>query len=106
MFGFDEFSRVVNKNEKKLAKFLNLDKSILSRTIDGLVKNGQKTSDVINRESDAYYEQALKQIPRKNREQIIENIAILAQAFLDYESQLESRAECCKTTQDRSERGK
>jgi DNA-binding MarR family transcriptional regulator len=92
----------------QLAKSLNLDKSTLSRTIDGLVNNGlidrlpnptdrryvplsltkkgQQTCDAINQISDAYYEQALKQIPKKNFEQIIENFVILVQAFLDYES--------------------
>jgi DNA-binding MarR family transcriptional regulator len=104
----------------QLAKSLNLDKSTLSRTIDGLVNNGQlerqanpsdrryiplsltkqgqATCDVINRLSDEYYARALERIPSAKMEQIIENFAMLVKAILDYESQIDAKSGCCTET--------
>ena len=101
----------------QLAKALNLDKSTLSRTIDGLVRDGQlerlpnpsdrryvplsltekgrATCDAINRSSDDYYARALERIPGKKAEQVINNFDALVQAFQEYASRHETEAECC-----------
>ncbi len=107
----------------QLAKSLSLDKSTLSRTIDGLVgsglikrlsnpsdrryipivltEQGRATCDTINRASDDYYTRALEKIPMKKTEQVIKNFEFLVQAFLDYESQCETEAGCSDSTHDK-----
>jgi len=101
----------------QLAESLNLDKSTLSRTIDGLVitgqlkrlpnpldrryipitltEQGQATCDAINSVSDDYYAHVLERIPKTKIDPILENFDTLVQTLLDYESQLETDAECC-----------
>jgi DNA-binding MarR family transcriptional regulator len=91
----------------QLADFLNLDKSTLSRTIDGLVnlgllerlsnpqdrrtiplsltKQGKAICESINSASDTYYTKVLEKIPAVLRQQVMESFARLVQAFLDYE---------------------
>jgi len=101
----------------QLSESLNLDKSTLSRTIDGLVitgqlkrlpnpldrryipisltGQGQATCDAINSVSDDYYGHVLERIPKTKINLILENFDTLVQALLYYESQLETEAECC-----------
>ena len=102
----------------QLAKSLNLDKSTLSRTIDGLVTDGQlerlqnpsdrryiplsltkkghETCESINGRSDDYYARALERIPPPKLEQIITNISALVEAFSDQEPKNGVTQECCK----------
>ncbi len=106
----------------ELAQNLNLDKSTLSRTIDGLVNIGQAkrlphpsdrryilialteqgkaTCDAINRASDDYYNRVLERIPEEELETVIENFSQLVQAFLDYENQCSAEAACCNSVND------
>ncbi len=105
----------------QLAKSLNLDKSTLSRTIDGLVNDGQlerlenpsdrryiplsltkkghETCESINGRSDDYYARALEQIPPPKLERIIANISTLVEAFSDQESKNVVTQECCEQSE-------
>ncbi len=110
----------------QLSESLDLDKSTLSRTIDGLVttgqlkrlpnpsdrryipitltEQGQAVCDAANSVSDDYYARVLERIPLKKIDQVIENFEILVQAFLDYESKLEIKTEGCNFTNEEHER--
>lgn len=98
----------------QLAKFLNLDKSTLSRTIDGLVnlglikrlshpqdrrftpivltEQGNTFCNAINTANDDYYRHVLKRIPVRKQEQVIASFEILVQAFLGHEQHLDSKS--------------
>jgi len=98
----------------QLAKSLNLDKSTLSRTIDGLVnlgllkrlahpedrrftpialtEQGNTFCNAINTVNDDYYHHILKRIPVRKQEQVIASFDILVQAFLEHEQQLDSKS--------------
>lgn len=89
----------------QLADSLNLDKSTLSRTIDGLVnlgllkrlanpqdrrtiplmltEQGSAICKVINNSSDTFYAQVLERIPLDLRQQVIENFERLVLAFIE-----------------------
>lgn len=89
----------------QLAESLGLDKSTLSRTIDGLVnlgflerlsdprdrrtiplsltKSGEAICESINRLNDAYYAKVLEKIPKSRRPQVLDGFSRLVQAFID-----------------------
>jgi DNA-binding MarR family transcriptional regulator len=100
----------------QLAQNLNLDKSTLSRTIDGLVniglverlpnasdrrflmialtKQGKATCDTINRINDEYYGGVFQQIPKQKQNVVVKHFALLTQAFQDYENQRDREISC------------
>jgi DNA-binding MarR family transcriptional regulator len=85
-----------------LAERLDLDKSTLSRTVEGLVRlglverlpnpqdrrymivklseKGQQTCDSINKVNDEFYRQVIESIPAAKREDVLEAIQIFAHA--------------------------
>ena len=87
----------------RIAKNLSLDKSTLSRTVDGLVKIGllmrvpdpsDRRSNLItltargraicrrlNRTHDDYYGRVINRIPKQKREQVVESVALLVRAM-------------------------
>lgn len=87
----------------QLAQQLGLDKSTLSRTIDGLVdsglvgrlpnpsdrrftplaatKQGNAICDAINREADDYYGRVFRNIPKGKHEAVIKYMSLLVQAL-------------------------
>lgn len=91
----------------QLADSLNLDKSTLSRTIDGLVnlrllarlsnpkdrrtiplsltKQSKAICETINSVSDAFYSQVLERIPVDLQQQVMESFDRLVQAFVEHE---------------------
>lgn len=103
----------------QLARNLNLDKSTLSRTIDGLIdlglverlphpsdrrffvialtKQGRTTCDGFNRSSDAYYKGVFQNVPEKKQRTVVEHFDLLVQAFVKYEHQHNKDAACCGT---------
>ena len=98
----------------EIAKRLGLDKSTLSRTIDGLVnigmverspnpsdrrytllsltKKGQQTADRINRSNDDFYGQVFKNIDIKKHDEVIENFQLLALSMQQYQDSLKETA--------------
>lgn len=90
-----------------LSKSMGLDKSTLSRTIDGLVniglveriphptdrrftllaltKQGKKICGEINVTNDAYYQSAFNAIPEEEHKNVIKYFGQLVQALEDYE---------------------
>lgn len=102
----------------EIAKRLGLDKSTLSRTIDGLVniglvkrstnpndrrftllsltKNGQQTADQINRSNDDYYGQVFKNIDTKKHDEVMTNFELLALSMQKHQNSLNEAA--CQTT--------
>lgn len=101
----------------QLAEQLGLDKSTLSRTIDGLVSIGlierlpnpsdrrftplivkEKGKDIckrINSAADDYYNKVFDRIPEGKHKVIIDNFAQLVKAFSDYEDQQKAGIRCC-----------
>lgn len=89
----------------QLALRLGLDKSTLSRTIDGLVdiglvdrlpnpsdrrftplsltEQGKAVCNAINRTSDDFYGRVLENIPQEKHETVIKNLSLLVEALLD-----------------------
>ncbi len=101
----------------RLANDLRLDKSTLSRTVDGLVRlslaerkahptdrrftlleltpAGKKVCDEINRESDQTYQRAFQRIPRSRWDEIKMSLEALTEAMLqDYQASSDNRI-CC-----------
>ena len=92
----------------QLAQRLGLDKSTLSRTIDGLVdirlvdrlpnpsdrrftplsvtEQGKAVCNAINRTADDYYGRVFKNIPQEKHEAVIKNLSLLVQALLNEEN--------------------
>jgi len=92
----------------QLAQRLGLDKSTLSRTIDGLVntglverlpnpkdrrftplvvtKQGKAICAGINQVADDYYSRVFKSIPQGKHEAVIRNLSLLVQALLNEEN--------------------
>lgn len=88
-----------------LAQRLNLDKSTLSRSIEGLVSRGlvrrethegdrrfllltltaegRRLCDEINRRNDRQYQRVLKRIPPRDRDEIVRLFGALVQAMAD-----------------------
>ncbi len=89
----------------ELTQRLKLDKSTLSRTIDGLVNiglierinasedrrinlltltdQGRKTVDTINKKNNDYYLKAFEKIPNKQHKKIMESFQLLTDALTD-----------------------
>ena len=87
----------------RIAKNLSLDKSTLSRTVDGLVNIGlvmrvpdpsDRRSNLItltahgraicrrmNSTNDDYYGQVINRIPKQKREQVVESVVLLVRAM-------------------------
>lgn len=104
----------------QLAQNLNLDKSTLSRTIDGLVniglverlpntndrrflmisltKQGKATCNTINSINDEYYLGVFQKIPKKNQNVVIDHFALLTHAFQEYEKQRDKEISCCESS--------
>lgn len=100
----------------QLAESLNLDKSTLSRTIDGLVnlrllarlsnpqdrrtiplsltKQGEAICETINSASDVFYSQVLERIPGDLQPQVMESFDRLVQAFVEHERDPASKDVC------------
>jgi DNA-binding MarR family transcriptional regulator len=109
----------------QMAKSLNLDKSTLSRTIDGLVnlgllkrlshpedrrltpialtEQGNTICNAINTANDDYYRHVLEQIPISKQELVIASFDILVQAFLEHEQHLDSKSSSSDTGPKRKE---
>lgn len=89
----------------QLADSLNLDKSTLSRTIDGLVnlgllkrlsdpqdrrtiplsltEQGEAICEAINSSGDSFYTQVIERIPADHRQQVMESFDKLVLAFME-----------------------
>jgi DNA-binding MarR family transcriptional regulator len=100
----------------QLAQRLGLDKSTLSRTIDGLVsiglverlpnpsdrrftplvvtKQGKAICDAINREADDYYGRVFKNIPQGKHEPVIRDLSLLVQALSAEETSRVADSKC------------
>jgi DNA-binding MarR family transcriptional regulator len=98
-----ELERRKQTSLKTLTRDLDLDKSTLSRVIDGLVNiglvsreinpedrrfmnvaltpNGRQAADNLNRFSDTYYSEIFEHIPADKHEQITESFVLLAEAM-------------------------
>jgi len=98
----------------ELAQNLGLDKSTVSRTIDGLVKiglvsreidtesrrrsmltptrQGEKTVESINNENNLFFGEVLSQVPTENRDMVLEGFELLTKAFKNV---LQSRSIHC-----------
>lgn len=104
----------------RLADSLDLDKSTISRTIDGLVnlgflerlsnrqdrrtipisltKKGKSICDSINSSSDALYTKALDRIPNDLRQQVIKSFEMLVKAFADCDKDPACEDSCTSST--------
>lgn len=100
----------------QLAQRLGLDKSTLSRTIDGLVniglverlpnpsdrrftplvatKQGKAICDSINSEADDYYGRVFKSIPQGKHEAVIRDLSLLVQALSAEEESRVADSKC------------
>lgn len=109
----------------QLADFLNLDKSTLSRTIDGLVnlrllarlsnpqdrrtvplsltKQGKAICETINSTSDAFYARVLERIPVDLQLQVMKSFDRLVQAFVEHERDPASKDLCDPTIATKEE---
>ena len=110
-----ELGLVDETSISNLADILKLDKSTLSRTVDGLVKTGlvDRTIDEkdrrfmvvklteqgtkfylqIDSSCNDLYQRVFAQIPQNRRDQVIEGVALLADAF----SRIRSQMRTCET---------
>jgi DNA-binding MarR family transcriptional regulator len=101
----------------QLAEQLGLDKSTLSRTIDGLVniglvgrlphpsdrrftpltltKRGKDTCNAFNRDADDYYGRVLSNIPEAGKREVLKYFALLVQGLAEEEDQHGIKSECC-----------
>lgn len=101
----------------QLAEQLGLDKSTLSRTIDGLVniglverlphpsdrrftpltltEQGKETGRAFNRDADDYYGRVLNNIPEADQKEVIRYFALLVQTVIDEEDKHKIKSECC-----------
>ena len=88
----------------ELAEIVELDKSTLSRTIDGMVKpdmvnrqtdhkdrrkvvitvtqEGKKKINEINQQCDSYYNRLFEQIPLEHHQQVVEVMQLLSSAMI------------------------
>lgn len=93
----------------RLARELYLDKSTLSRTVDGLVSagllrraahatdrritllsltpQGRNVCDEINTTNDDFYAQIFRRIPRRHRQAVVRQFANFARAFAEHEDE-------------------
>ena len=101
----------------QLAEQLGLDKSTLSRTIDGLVnsglverlrhpsdrrftplaltKKGKEACHAFNRDADGYYGRVLSNIPEADTKEVLKYFVLLVQALADEEDQYRIKSVCC-----------
>ncbi len=108
-----EIGKVNEISTVDLASILGLDKSTLSRTIDGMVetglveripnpgdrryikltltKEGKKLFDSINYTFDKYYQDVFASIPPDKHQQVTESLSMLASAIAE-----KSSSECCR----------
>lgn len=111
-----EIEEIGDATTNQLAKNLKLDKSTLSRTVDGLVRKGLvkrsiddmdrrytnlsltelglETCKEINYENDKVYRQLIQKFKENNRDQIIENFYQLVQTMEELYGNDECK--CCK----------
>ncbi len=109
-----EIGDVESTTISDLAQILRLDKSTLSRTIDGLVKAdqvervinpadrrymlvtlteaGKEVYRSINDMCDSFYAQLLEQIPEEKHDHVMEGVSLLVDAFV--QSKQEDTFEC------------
>jgi DNA-binding MarR family transcriptional regulator len=103
---------------KELSESFGLDKSTLSRTIDGMVieglverktnsndrryydlslsEKGKAKSDYINSMCNIYYEQLFKNIPEEKHQMIIESLSLIGKSMLELRKNgKNSSATCC-----------
>jgi DNA-binding MarR family transcriptional regulator len=100
----------------ELSKRLGLDKSTLSRTIDGMVNSGlvdriphptdrrftlltltalgQEAADRINQSNDDYYTQVFKQIETESHDTVINSFEKLVLAIRSHQSRVEKEKGC------------
>jgi DNA-binding MarR family transcriptional regulator len=103
----------------QLTRNLLLDKSTLSRTIDGLVKQGLverkehptdrryttliltdqgvKICEEINQANDHTYKNILLQLPSDEVEKIVKNFEQFVKIFYDFNQIINEKKECCKS---------
>jgi DNA-binding MarR family transcriptional regulator len=101
----------------QLAKNLKLDKSTLSRTVDGLVKaglverkthpsdrrytililteQGKKSCEHINRENDGLYDRVFQQLPRETRDTILGHFESLVRVMEVWYLSGKKEDDCC-----------
>lgn len=105
-------------NTSRLSKSLGLDKSTLSRTVDGLfniglvkrishasdrrftqltlTKKGKDVCKKINLENDRYFKEVFKGIKKELHEEVIEHFDLLVQALAQRSGSGAGEAACCK----------
>lgn len=98
-----EIAKAGNISVNELAEQLNLDKSTVSRTVDGLVNDeiilrqpdpadrryvllsltpkGRRVYAGLEERSENYYTEVLASIPAEKREQVVESLGYLAEAM-------------------------
>ncbi len=112
-----EIGRTGETTTVELSRALDLDKSTLSRTIDGLVNaglvrrnphpndrrytvltltgEGRKICDTINRENDLYFEKVFKQIPGTDHESVMRYFGLLVEVMSRPENRKGEEKGCC-----------
>lgn len=110
----------------ELAGSLRLDKSTLSRTIDGLVttglverkpnpadrrftllsltKSGKKTCDNFNKANDEYYEQVFRAIPPEEHKEVMHYFGLLVQALEERDQNCSDGSNCYDSCEDNREK--
>jgi len=113
-----EIEELTEATTIQLAKNLKLDKSTLSRTVDGLVKSGLvgrkafpsdrrytnliltelgvKTCESIHVANDTLYEMVLQKLPQVARDSMIEHLESLVEAMEDWYQTSKADGGCCK----------
>ncbi len=110
-------------NISQLSENLSLDKSTLSRTIDGLVnlnfiertpdpndrrfmklsltEAGEKVFNNINDFCNQDYQNIFDHIPKEKHDQVIESISLLAQAMIEIRKSKSQSESACSCTQEK-----
>lgn len=101
-----------------LAKYLNLDKSTLSRTVEGLVRlglvdrktglndrrcirilltaSGRHQAENIHSVNDDYFLRVFDFVPRGDRGKVVKYLGLFVEAISQYEDERETNEECCE----------
>jgi DNA-binding MarR family transcriptional regulator len=112
-----EIGRTGETTTVELSRALDLDKSTLSRTIDGLVNaglvarnahpndrrytvltltgEGRKICDTINRENDLYFAKVFEQIPETDHKSVMRYFGLLVEAMSRLENKKGEEQSCC-----------
>jgi len=112
-----EIGRTGETTTVELSRALDLDKSTLSRTIDGLViaglvarnshpndrrftvlsltGEGRKICNTINRENDLYFAKVFEGIPETDHEGVMKNFELLVEAMSRLENKKGEEESCC-----------